>query len=137
MLFNIYNFYAMKKTGANALLSVLLLLLYMVGNIQPEVLHSLSHNHGQAELHTVQAEKDPCHRSLYHAAREKGCEHTAHFTASKKCAACHLISHAAHLASSSEGNTDYTVAVSYDAIRTYIGCVIDLSLLSSRAPPVA
>jgi hypothetical protein len=122
---------------ANGLLAFLLLFLYIAGNLQPEALHHLSHGDEAEVQHTAITEKDPCHRALYHAALGDGCDHSAHYTTPKKCAACHLIFHSAHLVSTPEDASITNAVVPYtiaDAALPHLG-TSDFS--SSRAPPVA
>ncbi|MBT1689075.1 hypothetical protein [Dawidia soli] len=127
---------ATSTRRASSLFAFLLLFLYLAGNLQPEALHHLSHN-DEADAHTAVMEKDPCHRALYHAALGDGCEHTAHYTTPKKCAACHLIFHAAHLViTSDEASITYAV-VPYTVADDALPCLGDIAFSSSRAPPVA
>lgn len=69
---------------------ILLLLLYLTGNVQVESFHELFHSFERA-LHSQEEEKDPCHRAIYHDEKEKGCEHKTHFTPIKKCPLCHVV----------------------------------------------
>jgi hypothetical protein len=122
---------------ANSLLAFLLLFLYVAGNIQPEALHHLSHSEEAEVQHTAITEKDPCHRTLYHAAVGDGCDHAAHYTTQKKCAACHLVFHAAHLVPApDDAATAYNVVLHTVANAT-LPCAGDIDFSSSRAPPVA
>ena len=69
---------------------ILLLLLYLTGNVQVESFHEIFHSFEKA-LHSHEEEKDPCHRAIYHDEKEKGCEHKTHFTPIKKCPLCHVV----------------------------------------------
>jgi hypothetical protein len=70
--------------------ALLLLLLYLAGNVQVESFHQVFHSFEQA-LHSSDQEKDPCHRAIYHDSKQEGCDHKTHFTAVKKCPLCHIV----------------------------------------------
>ena len=69
--------------------ALLLLLLYLTGNVQVESFHKVFHSFEQA-LHSSDEEKDPCHRAIYHDSKQQGCDHKTHVTAVKKCPLCHI-----------------------------------------------
>jgi len=74
-----------KFKGFAAILAVL----YLFGVVQFDFLHSLVHSHQNAELHCVENENNPCHRSIYHADENHGCEHDNHLVAKvKDCLIC-------------------------------------------------
>ena len=116
--------------------ALLLLLLYLTGNVQVESFHKVVHSFEQA-LHSSDQEKDPCHRAIYHDAKQKGCDHKSHVTAVKKCPLCHIVplnekhiavSHSFESFSSSSGFTEFS----------FLFPVAELSgNLSARAPPVS
>jgi hypothetical protein len=122
---------------ANSLIAFLLLFLYIAGNLQPEALHHLSHRDDADVQHTAITEKDPCHRALYHAALSDGCDHSAHYTTPKKCAACHLVFHVAHLVSTPDEATIVDTVIPYTIANDALPCLGDVAFSSSRAPPVA
>ena len=55
-----------------------------------KISHELSHEHEEEHVvHTVEAEQDECHRTLYHAAQNNGCDHREHFLpSSSSCELC-------------------------------------------------
>ncbi len=74
-----------------SLLSTLLLLIYLVGSTGTDFIHHAVHQHTDAEVHSADAENDPCHRAVVHGDRELGCDHHAHFTEVPKCKHGHLV----------------------------------------------
>jgi hypothetical protein len=80
--------------GAIQSLSILLLIVfYVTGNIQFEGIHQLIHAHKTAVAteHSTEQEKDPCHRSIHHGDKEKGCNHHSHILFADKCDLCDVI----------------------------------------------
>lgn len=69
---------------------ILLLGLYLTGNVQVESFHQFFHSLEKA-LHSSEQEKDPCHRAIYHEAKNEGCNHKTHVTAVKNCPLCHVV----------------------------------------------
>jgi hypothetical protein len=67
---------------------VVLLALYALAAVKVDSFHELFHAQEVAELHSVQQENNPCHKSIYHQAAEAGCEHPLHYTENKKCPLC-------------------------------------------------
>ena len=65
-----------------------LLLIYLASSIRLGSIHQLFHAEKITELHTVEKETDPCHKSIYHHQKEKGCEHKSHITQNTKCPFC-------------------------------------------------
>jgi hypothetical protein len=82
------HIYRTLNKGLQSLLAAFLILCYLAANVQFESLHSLAHRDEAEISHHVADENDPCHRKLYHHDFSKGCEHSAHFIASKKCSLC-------------------------------------------------
>lgn len=70
--------------------ALLLLLIYFTGSVQVESLHNVFHSFEKA-LHSSEQEEDPCHRAIYHDAKEDACDHKTHVTAIKKCPLCHVV----------------------------------------------
>lgn len=115
--------------------ALLLLLLYLTGNVQLESFHKVFHSFEQA-LHSSDEEKDPCHRAIYHDSKQEGCDHKTHVTAVKKCPLCHIVplnekhlavSHTFESFSSSSHFKEFPISVQ----------IIEISgSLSARAPPV-
>lgn len=69
---------------------LLLLLVYFVGSVQIESIHSIFHD-VELALHSSEQEEDPCHRAIYHDAKDDACDHATHITAVKKCPLCHVV----------------------------------------------
>jgi hypothetical protein len=67
---------------------VLLLALYAAAALKVDSIHELIHSTEFAELHSVEQESNPCHKSVYHQEAENGCEHKSHITENTKCALC-------------------------------------------------
>ena len=116
--------------------ALLLLLLYLTGNVQVESFHKVFHSFEQA-LHSSDEEKDPCHRAIYHDSKQEGCDHKTHVTAVKKCPLCHIVplneKHIAvcHSFESFFSPSDFTeFSFSFPAIEI-------CGNLSARAPPVS
>ena len=116
--------------------ALLLLLLYLTGNVQLESFHKVFHSFEQA-LHSSDEEKDPCHRAIYHDSKQEGCDHKTHVTAVKKCPLCHIaplnekhisVSHTFESFSSSFNFKEFSISIP----------IIEISgSLSARAPPVS
>lgn len=114
----------------------LLLLLYVLGNVQIESIHQVFHAL-ETSLHSSDQEKDPCHRAIYHEATSDGCDHSTHFTAIKNCPLCHVVPINEQLLS--EYKTTSSVAqeqvFNEQAFSIFTGD--DTHLLPSRAPPIS
>jgi hypothetical protein len=78
--------------SAKVLAVVLLATAYIIGNSPGEALHKLFHNQ-ETVVHTVDQEKDSCHRTIYHQEKEDGCKHKSHISKVDKCTLCHALSH--------------------------------------------
>ena len=116
----------------------LLCLLYLLGNIEIQSLHSVVHNSkGETELHSAENELNGCHQSIYHNQKEKGCEHTSHLIAVKKCPLCQLTIQSLHL-STDEIRAEFPVCKN-ETLKNLIHNIPQNShqLLSPRAPPIA
>lgn len=85
-----------QRSKAKALVAGLLLLLYVAGNSQFETFHQILHAHRVVE-HSEDEENNPCHRSIFHQAKEDGCEHKVHLTDNRKCPLCHVVTGSDHL----------------------------------------
>jgi hypothetical protein len=112
----------------------LLLLLYVVGNVQIESIHQVFHSFETA-LHSTDQEKDPCHRAIYHEATDDGCDHSTHFTAVKNCPLCHVVpvNESLLVHSSTVGLFVPENVFDEQAISTFNGSITDY--LPARAPP--
>lgn len=72
--------------------SLLLLFGYLLNVISFESFHQVVHNHDHAELHTVEAEADACHRAIYHGETSHECEHENHVANTKvDCNFCKVL----------------------------------------------
>lgn len=112
-------------------IAMFFLLIYGLGTIEVAGIHDALH----AEDHTEALEKDPCHRSVFHKAKDS-CKHPTHFTTQKKCFLCHLIfqndEEAANLDSIS-----LTFLTSVDFTVDDPSTVLGISFVRcGRAPPV-
>ena len=116
--------------------ALMLLLLYLAGNVQVESFHQIFHSFEQA-LHSSDQEKDPCHRSIYHDAEQEGCDHKTHVTAVKKCPLCHIVPlNEKH--TSVNHSFEFFSSPSDFKIFSFSIPVAELSgNLSARAPPVS
>lgn len=123
------------KHRVGRVVTLLLLVLYMAGSSDFEVLHSLVHVHDQIVTHSAEQEHDPCHRSMYHRDVEQGCDHESHFVVSNKCQMCDLAFHGdQHIVVSLVFNTEKFSSPHFDGYKVKLDsywCVIS----SSRAPP--
>lgn len=70
--------------------TILLLACYLFVFMLFNISHELSHEHEEEHVvHTIEAEQDECHRTLYHAAQNNGCDHREHFLPSNpSCELC-------------------------------------------------
>ncbi|MBL0740332.1 hypothetical protein [Chryseolinea lacunae] len=124
------NILATLKSGC----VLLWLLLYGVGSLSNEGIHAFFHNN-EVALHTVQEEKDPCHRNIFHQ-DNKSCEHKTHVAKLRKCPLCQFSFHADQWLSQ-EAHTDNVEFVSAVPMATCVFLWHTSALqLPSRAPPV-
>ena len=122
--------------GLTTLFSLLLLVFNMIGPSRLEGLHTLIHSHEIKVSHSEETEKDPCHRSIYHAgeaARE--CGHTAHIVLDDTCELCDLIFYTDQvlLPQLSSARLQFTKEPSVYSISASVNKF--LASLPSRAPP--
>jgi hypothetical protein len=118
-------------------LAVLLLILYVAGTSGIERLHQFFHSHDHLVAHSEIQEKDPCHRSIYHNEKDKGCGHHSHLIVTDKCELCDLIFHTDQILLS----TNESPALQFFTIDSGF-CTSDVPISgqlihSSRAPPEA
>ena len=77
---------------------LLLAVLYLLGNVELQSLHSLFHgSQDSQELHSEANELNSCHQSIYHKLSGAGCDHKTHVAEVKKCPLCQLTLQAFHL----------------------------------------
>src|SRR5690242_49589 len=84
MFFSGRNRYRNLSSALTSCAAFLLLLVYFVGSIEFNSIHSLFHSAHNAELHSEQNEKEACHQAIYHKA-DKGCHHKTHLVSNDKC----------------------------------------------------
>lgn len=65
-----------------------LLILYSAASLRVDSLHQFFHAEEIVELHSLEHESDPCHKSIYHQQSEKGCHHQSHLSSNTKCPLC-------------------------------------------------
>ena len=68
-------------------LAQLLLGFFLLVNIPFQSFHSLLHEHHESEntaFHSVENEKDACHRRIFHHDSRNGCEHKSHIVKGEK-----------------------------------------------------
>lgn len=116
-------------------LSILLLSVYCLANLQVEVFHNLFHAHENTSIHSSEAEKDLCHRAIYHNEKDQGCKHTFHFTKAEKCDLCPLMVHNEYLSIPEFESCHLTSAPELSARSVVSKLLIQHAPLSSRAPP--
>ena len=127
-----------KKGKSYQLLTAsLLLCVYLVGTSELTSLHALLHeSREQATLHSEINEANSCHRSLFHHAKEKGCDHQAHILAIRKCPLCQLSIQTFHLS----GEKSLIAVISYSELQPNLEANLFQgevhSFLPSRAPPL-
>ena len=115
--------------------ALLLLLLYLTGNVQLESFHKVFHSFEQA-LHSSDEEKDPCHRVIYHDSKQEDCDHKTHVTAVKKCPLCHIVSlNEKHLAVSHTFES-FSSLSHFNEFPISVQIIEISGSLSARAPPV-
>ena len=127
-----------RKTGESlkAFFSILLLLLYVVGNIQFETLHQLFHSRENIVTHSSEQEKDPCHTTIYHHETKNDCGHKSHIIVKSTCAFCDVIGHSDQTFISFNSDTSFKFPNVFCADQLSFE-VSDTQLkLRSRAPPV-
>jgi hypothetical protein len=141
-IFSLLPFFKMKhrtnnkigNTGIKPWAVLCLLVLYALGSLPMDAVHRMFHAHAPAVMHTVKAEKDPCHRSLYH--RDKACDHKTHVSGLKKCPLCQLSFHADQWLSDVSPSQQHLATASLETcfVQRYVhSCALPGS---SRAPPV-
>lgn len=82
-----WNIKKNRSSNCKVASAIILLLLFIAGNVSIALIHQLIHEHTNVE-HTVEMEKDPCHNGIYHAGNDNGCRHGAHLINIEKCDLC-------------------------------------------------
>ncbi len=121
-----------KIYSRKILAATLLLTIYCLGSIEFEGIHEALH----AKEHTETAEKNPCHRSIYHQDKN-ACKHTTHVSEVKTCLLCHLIFHSDEWIETPNTTTAFTIQGPTD--RTVLPAPISTPRFSKhdRGPPHA
>ena len=122
--------------GLKTLSGLILLLFYVSGNVQVESFHQLFHA-SEAELHTSEHEKDPCHRAIYHDSQDDGCDHKTHLTAVKKCPLCHVVPHNEQHFAVSHDFQSFSLPTIFNDVISCHPLGENFFTLSVRGPPVA
>lgn len=120
-------------TKAGLVLS--LLFLYVLGSVEVDSLHSLSHEHENSQLHAAENEADACHQTVYHN-QGKGCEHPVHVSKNDTCSLCDGQLHTAHILLITNYDADALALASPFGREETLSSESALSYLSGRAPPV-
>ena len=120
--------------GIRVLVIAPFLFLYAIGS-QINSIHQFLHTeHDNATLHTAAAERDLCHRSIYHH-EKNACKHRSHVHQSETCELCQIS------VSTDQWVTSLTIALKQFVQRTLqielyqSAPTICAAYLSSRAPP--
>jgi len=123
--------------SAKVLAVVVLAVAYIIGNSPDEALHKLFHNQEVTVVHTIDQEKDSCHRTIYHQEKEDGCKHKSHISKVDKCNLCHALSHIDQFAIS--GSTCEFILTDVESTGKLTSHHLSLfkTNLPARAPPIA
>ncbi len=70
-----------------------LLVFYIAGTSSLQIARAFVHSHEHTVVHSAEAEKDPCHRFIYHNDVAQSCDHDSHLVASDTCDMCDLAYH--------------------------------------------
>jgi len=115
---------------------LLLLLLYFTANVQVESFHRVFHSLEKA-LHSLEQEKDPCHRAIYHEVKNEGCDHKTHVTAIKKCSLCHIVPFSDQHAVIRQCSKSTVLPTSFEVVSVLFSWSDSFYNLPARAPPFA
>lgn len=117
--------------------ATLLIGVYLLGSVEVETFHAISHHQENAEIHSAKNEANPCHISIYHKNVQDGCDHRTHVTKNTKCSFCSTQLHNTHLLSEDVSPsalisfTTHWVDESSDSSDSFV------SYTQGRAPPLA
>lgn len=118
---------------------MLLSTLYVLSFALKSVIHPLVHScEYHAEIHTAEAEKDPCHLEIYHGVKENTANHHTHLTGVEdKCWLCDVICDHEHLlAQAVHYNKIITKKTKQVSVTSFL-CFKLYKYSSPRAPPIA
>jgi len=124
------------KTGLKVLAIGVCAAFYLIGNSPFEAFHKIFHQQDSIVRHTVDEEKNSCHRSIYHQENESGCAHKSHITKLDKCKLCHALSHSYHVATFNS-SFEFIQSESCTSLKSVAAIAFHFdSNLPSRAPPI-
>jgi hypothetical protein len=126
-----------RRTPLSGGFVLLMVLVYLAGAIQFNVIHAALHATALEELHSPENEQEACHKAIYHQAQEGSCHHKTHLVTNDKCSLCHLIVPVADpviIEQQPEINEHQSRVplISYSST-----CQEFIPLLPARAPPVS
>jgi hypothetical protein len=124
-----------NKHAVRQACSLVLLLFYIIGTSEINVFHHLSHSYRHQSTHSVEQEKDPCHRAIYHGDHQNGCKHHSHIVKKDKCGTCSIIAHKTQILA--PGLEIPSIQFRLCNFDLYASTTLSSSqtLLPSRAPP--
>ncbi len=117
------------RMNFRSLFSAFLLLIYASGTISVDLVHHAIHNHGDSEVHSAIAEKDACHRTIFHQDTKNGCHHQTHVTKVEKCKFSHVVFQAQQLLT-----RERTPLVAYESAAFFISCYAPLTTTCLQEP---
>jgi len=125
-----------RGTAVSGGFVLLMVLVYLAGAIQFNVIHAALHASALEELHSPENEQEACHKAIYHQAQEGSCHHKTHLVTNDKCSLCHLIVPIADPLTVERQpelheHQSRVQLISYSCV-----CQEFISLLPARAPPV-
>lgn len=124
------------KRGLNALAAFSMLVMYIAGT-SGQQLHQFIHAHDSLVSHSEEAEKDNCHRSIYHHDRQTGCDHPAHIVLGDTCALCDVFVYRDHTILSVVPFISKTISLTILSASSATPVRIHYVFLSTRAPPAS
>lgn len=122
-----------RQNVIHAVLALLLISSYLVGNVRSSVLHLVGHAH-EVEHHTAENEADACHRAIYHGEPD---QHEQHLTKHEVCALCDLVLKNDHNCVCHAPSSSRPACTHYLQPRIDAAVATHVNLTSSRAPPTA
>ena len=124
------------RTAMSGGFVMLMVLVYLAGAIQFNVIHAALHASAQEELHSPEHEQEACHKAIYHQAQEGSCHHKTHLATNDKCSLCHLIVPVADPVTVARQSEIHEHQSRVQLIPYSCVCQEFTALLPSRAPPV-
>lgn len=125
------------KQSIRQMLTLLLLVLYIAGATQFDLLHSFVHQHKRDAVitQTFGHKIDPCHLSIFDNDTEHRCHHDSHLHVSDTCDMCDLVLHGDKdlLANNIFSSPKFSQAY-FDSYKEHLDSYWAV-ISSSRAPP--